>query len=420
MHRSSDKISRFEKEIAFLKCQSHPNVIKIIGQGGCENNKKFYVMPLYKKTLRDVILEEKNAEMLIGYWIKLTQAVQYIHSIGVYHRDIKPENIFIHDSGELVLADFGIAHFNNSTTTKKGEWLGNKAYAAPEQLEKENKNDVSAASDVYALGKILNELFTKSNPSGLKYEQIRHTYTEYWELDTLVEKCLSQNPSERPSSKYLLQDVLNIQKKVHTNLDFIENVLMDELEGNMSDQSIIAIAHVAAKDIYLARYILEHRSIGDIKNDESVLRYHNNIRYAVDNFVKSIYFQKKILRLCEAKFAYEANIYAEGNIYCPINLGIEANLNLYHSFRATALKYRYQADDFGKILKLFLSCCDYHCQDLMNAAKQLEQELICLNNAPLFDLLYKLRTVFSKTEAKVYDIAGHIVVDWIFTVEDLS
>ena len=50
-YENRDKVSRFEKEISFLKLQEHPNIIKIVGHGTGVNDKKFYVMPLYQKTL---------------------------------------------------------------------------------------------------------------------------------------------------------------------------------------------------------------------------------------------------------------------------------------------------------------------------------------------------------------------------------
>lgn len=412
---NTDKIERFENEITFCQQENHPNIIRIIGYGTFNDAKKFYIMPLYEKTLRDVIAQEKDAEVLLGYWIRLAKAVEYIHSVGVYHRDIKPENIFVNDSGELVLADFGIVHFSDSTMTKTSEWLGNKSYAAPEQLEKENKNPVSAASDVFALGKILNELFTKSNPSGLSYELIWHTYPQYWELDRVVEKCLKQNPSERPLSAYLLEDVLHIQKTVNTELDIIECGLIDEFEDGEPDENIAAIARIAAKDIYLAKYILENESFQDIGNYSPFFDYHAQIHYTVDDFIKSVYFQKKLLTICEKKFEYEANIYVSGNLYTALDLKERKNRTLYEEFRATATKYRYKDDSLGKTLKLFLSCCDFHCHEILRAAKGLDEEIEDLDDAPFFYLLYKLRTVFSKTEAYDYNLSNYIYVNWEFT-----
>lgn len=76
---------------------------------------------------------------------------------------MKPENILVDEDNTLLLTDFGIAHFENSIETSHREWLGNRRYAAPEQLA---TDEVTTACDIYALGRIINELFTKQNPSG--------------------------------------------------------------------------------------------------------------------------------------------------------------------------------------------------------------------------------------------------------------
>lgn len=415
--QQSEKIARFKKEIDFCQQENHPNVVNVIGCGTLKDGKMeepFYIMPLYQKTLRKVIDKEANPDILLDYWIKLAKAVEYIHSIHVYHRDIKPENIFVNESGELVLADFGIAHFHDSTITKTAAWLGNKSYAAPEQLEKENDNQVSALSDVYALGKIINELLTKNNPSGLSYKLICDSYPQYWQLDMLVEKCLKQNPKERPLCKDLLGEVTHIIEKVDSKLKLIEDVIIDDLEYEQVNESVMATARIAAKDIYWARYFLENASLQEISNRDKAtdFSYHQNIHYALDNFIKSVYFQKRILNLCERKFEYESNNYDKGIFYDPIDLADADNKKLYDTFCATVTKYRYPDYSLGKTLKYFLACCDYHCKEILKSINEIEEELIKLSDAPYFYLLYKLRDVFSRTEAKEYDIADRILVNW--------
>ena len=415
--QQSKKIARFEKEITFCQQENHPNIVKVIGRGTFDDGKRkklFYIMPLYQKTLRKVINEETNPDILLDYWIKLAKAVEYIHSIHVYHRDIKPENIFVNKSGELVLADFGIAHFHGSNMTKTSEWLGNKSYAAPEQLEKENDNQVSAFSDIYALGKILNELFTKNNPSGLSYKLICDLYPQYWQLDMVVEKCLNQNPLERPSCKTLLGKVTHIMEKVDSDLHLIEDVLIDDLEHEQVNESVMATARIAAKDIYWAQYFLENASLQEISNRDKATEfsYHQNIHYALDDFIKSVYFQKRILNLCEKKFEYESNNYDRGIFYDSIDLADKDNKKLYDTFCATVTKYRYPDYSLGKTLKYFLACCDYHCKEILESINEIEEELIKLSDVPYFYLLYKLRKVFSRTEAKEYDIADRILVNW--------
>lgn len=406
---SKEKIARFQKEIEFCQKQNHPNIIKILGHGELEDKSKYYVMPFYEKTLRNIITQDNDAETLLEFWIKLAEAVEYIHSINIYHRDIKPENIFINNCGDLVLADFGIAHFANACLTKTNEWLGNKSYAAPEQLEKENENAISAACDTYALGKILNELFTRRNPSGLNFTRIYSLHPHLWALDDIVDQCLYHTPAKRPTVKKLLEMIAQIRKEIKEELENIEDVLRDDIIDKHFKEEIL---NIAAKDIYLSQYILGVKSLQEIEECDPNYTYHLHIHYAVDNFVKSMYFQKRVLQLCENKFTYESNVYTKDIIYPPIDLSKEENQKIYDEFMHKVLKYHYPSNFLGKIQKYFLSCCDYHCKELLNAIDTLEYELEDLGNAPFYYLMYKLRVTFSLDEIAEYDIAHRITVNW--------
>ncbi len=184
--RSTDanKIARFRDEIEFCKTSNHKNIIKIIADGE-QNGELFYVMPLYPKTLKDLIATEKDADVLISFILKLCSALKYIHNKRIFHRDIKPENILIANK-DLVLADFGIAHFKDFKLTKKGDLLANRNYAAPEQKEKNNAYSITEAADIFSLGLIINECFTKQNPSGSNFKRIADSHPLYADLDNLV------------------------------------------------------------------------------------------------------------------------------------------------------------------------------------------------------------------------------------------
>src|ERR687897_892529 len=71
---------------------------------------------------------------------------------GVTHRDFKPANVMLDGTGRVRITDFGLAGIS-------GEALraGTPAYMAPEQLAGQ---EVTARSDIYALGLVLYEIFT--------------------------------------------------------------------------------------------------------------------------------------------------------------------------------------------------------------------------------------------------------------------
>jgi serine/threonine protein kinase len=80
------------------------------------------------------------------------------------HRDIKPGNILIDRDGGAFVSDFGLAKDSQaSNLTRPGQALGSLDYMAPEQIRGE---DVSPATDIYALGCVFLECLLGTPPFG--------------------------------------------------------------------------------------------------------------------------------------------------------------------------------------------------------------------------------------------------------------
>lgn len=218
---TSSKIKRFKNELMFCyhcKCEG---VIKVLDYGyKIQNDIKylFYVMPFYNKTLRNLINDGIKAEDALKYTLQLIETFEYIHKELVYHRDIKPENIlFDNEKNTLILADFGISHFEEENLytfikTNNKERLGNFQYSAYEQRVRDGIVDHRA--DLYALGLIINEMFTKKLAHGTSFTKIGDINKEYGFLDSLVDALLSQSPSDRPESATILRSELLTRAKI--------------------------------------------------------------------------------------------------------------------------------------------------------------------------------------------------------------
>jgi len=129
------------------------------------------------------------------------------HEKNVVHRDLKPANVMIDGRGRGRVTDFGLAVAGAHASDN----AGTPAYMAPEQLAGE---PASTASDIYALGLVLYEIFTGRRPftssstHDLMMRQRARDYTRPSvvtnEVPAAVERtivrCLDPEPSERPAS----------------------------------------------------------------------------------------------------------------------------------------------------------------------------------------------------------------------------
>ena len=241
-------LKRFKNEALFCMKNEHKNIIQIKDYGTVNDQYIFYVMPLYKDTLRDKMKQGIASKDALDIFVGILKGLEYAHKKEVIHRDIKPENIlFQEDSNEPIIADFGIAHFSSDNLatmikTKAGERMANFQYAAPEQRMK--GKEALPQSDVYAAALILNEMFTKEIPQAAGYREIASIDEEYAFLDKVFEKINVQDPEKRlyPESAIFME--INAQRKVYEKenqikrLENIEVSLENPAEYNPSITNI--------------------------------------------------------------------------------------------------------------------------------------------------------------------------------------
>jgi WD40 repeat protein len=159
---------RFLAEIKTTANLQHPHILGLFDSGEADGL-VFYVMPYVEgESLRTRLVREKQLPVDDAVRIarEVADALDYAHRHGVVHRDIKPENILLHD-GRAMVADFGIAlaaarSEGGTRMTETGMSLGTPHYMSPEQAMGER--EITAKSDVYALGCVLYEMLTGEPP----------------------------------------------------------------------------------------------------------------------------------------------------------------------------------------------------------------------------------------------------------------
>lgn len=204
---SQEKLKRFKNEYYFCSRNQHKNILTVMDHGLLQDSNKsipFYVMPKYDYSLRKLISQGIESDNILKYFSQILDGAEAAHLKEVTHRDLKPENILYNTkNNNLVIADFGIAHFSEDELytiieTNPQTRLANFQYAAPEQRKKGDIIDHKA--DIFALGLILNEMFTGEIPQGTKYKTIKSIREEYGYLDSIVENMIRQKPNDRTAT----------------------------------------------------------------------------------------------------------------------------------------------------------------------------------------------------------------------------
>src|ERR1700691_5172896 len=155
-------LERFHAEAPIARQVSHPNVCRVYDIGQAEGMPFISMEYVDGEDLSSLLLRigRLPADKALETARKLCAGLAAAHDRGIIHRDLKPQNIMMNKRGETVIMDFGLAAIADQLS---GEEVrnGTPAYMAPEQLK---GSEVTAKSDIYALGLVLYELFTGKRP----------------------------------------------------------------------------------------------------------------------------------------------------------------------------------------------------------------------------------------------------------------
>ena len=206
-----DQRRRFEREVLLARKLSHPNLCPIYDIFHSEQESPEFLFLTMKllpgETLAARLKRAGSISIEEGQAI-LKQAVlgiAAIHAAGIVHRDIKPNNIMLDGTGrdvKLCVTDFGLARIDEAeaTISSKGDIAGTPDYLAPELFL---GHLPSQASDLFALGVVLHQVFTGQKPTaGADYSSI--DVDPRWKASGLpaaalhlITECLSEDPERR-------------------------------------------------------------------------------------------------------------------------------------------------------------------------------------------------------------------------------
>src|SRR5436305_2753250 len=156
--RDEGLLERFRNEVRIARRVSHPNVCRVYDVGDVDGQTFFTMEYVDGEDLASLLrrIGRLPPDKALDIARQLCAGLAAAHTKGVLHRDLKPANIMLDGRGQVVVTDFGLAGVADDIRGPEVR-SGTPAYMAPEQL---SGKEVTLRSDIYALGLVLDEIFT--------------------------------------------------------------------------------------------------------------------------------------------------------------------------------------------------------------------------------------------------------------------
>jgi serine/threonine protein kinase len=227
--------TRFFREAQAVAQLSHKNIV-LVKDMGKEGDEVYLVMEFLEgqdlKTIIEDINEKRrqplSLEAELKIFLQICDGLEHAHSKNVIHRDIKPGNIFINNSGDVKILDFGLARLADSELTGTNDQMGTPAYMSPEQV---GSSKVDLRTDIYSTGVVFYEVLTHTrafygdslpaiffkiiNTDPEPIETINPLIPR--ELSAIVHKAMAKNAAQRYQTMADMRaDLENFQQLLET------------------------------------------------------------------------------------------------------------------------------------------------------------------------------------------------------------
>lgn len=225
---------RFIREAMSASAARHPGVVEIYDADSDDGVLWIAMEKLDGESLEDRLKRGAlPAQQVFVIMAQVASALAAVHAVGVVHRDLKPGNIFLErlPTGEerVKILDFGIAKSSfegMGKVTRTGMTVGTPDYLAPEQAM--GGSAIDHRTDIYAVGVILFEALTGTMPyDASSFGELVAKMVQQGPKDlttilpgvapaiaSLVNLCLSVDPSSRPQSAQALLVEMNRQLEI--------------------------------------------------------------------------------------------------------------------------------------------------------------------------------------------------------------
>ncbi|KAI9192916.1 flag-tagged protein kinase, partial [Polychytrium aggregatum] len=226
---NEQELANFNREISIWFRLNHPNILPLLG--ACDADDKHYmVSPLMQNGSLYRYLSNPQTNCSIRDRLQLmyqaASGMAYLHGKNVIHGDLKSMNVLLDKSFNAVISDFGMSRTKASASVSRRmasrETAGGTLdYMAPEMLDDESPTGSTKATDVYAFGIMLFEVFNSCNHiwtaidgspmrdsvierqvcRGNRPKRLANIPDDIW---ALIELCWHQNAVQRPAFTRIL------------------------------------------------------------------------------------------------------------------------------------------------------------------------------------------------------------------------
>ncbi|MBV8803629.1 MAG: serine/threonine protein kinase, partial [Sinobacteraceae bacterium] len=160
------ELPRFHIERQILARLEHPGIARLYDGGVTSDDRPYMVMEFVQgQSITQYCASNRTPlAQRMKLFLQVCEAVAYAHRNLIVHRDLKPANILVTQEGQIKLLDFGVAKLIEAGRLDMTQTIGapiTPLSAAPEQLL---GHPVTTTTDVYALGLLLFELLTDTQP----------------------------------------------------------------------------------------------------------------------------------------------------------------------------------------------------------------------------------------------------------------
>uniref|UniRef100_A0A803LQF9 mitogen-activated protein kinase kinase kinase n=1 Tax=Chenopodium quinoa TaxID=63459 RepID=A0A803LQF9_CHEQI len=213
--KSKESAQQLRQEITLLSHFRHPNIVQYFDSDMVDDKLYIYLEYVSGGSIYKILREygELGESAIRSYTRQILSGLAYLHSKNTAHRDIKGANILVDPSGQVKLADFGMAkHITGQSCPFS--FKGSPYWMAPEVIR--NSNRCNLAVDIWSLGCTVIEMAT-SKPPWSQYEGVAALFKigNSKELPSVpdhlsmegkdfIRRCLQRNPRDRPSAIQLL------------------------------------------------------------------------------------------------------------------------------------------------------------------------------------------------------------------------